>query len=340
MNYSDVIEKMLSTFKEFGIENFKFNSKNGKLTVKFELPLTEKPRKQLKVATPDPAIKTEQDNRKTTKEEPILDTHKADITDPLNPANPITHGKPVEVESEPKKVEATISDVPSIVPETKTKDKDSKEFSLGTNKTLYGDHIFSEDEEYMIKCYLKREVKPGQAAELLNITTKDFHALVKKWQRTRNLKDETTKKKEKTEATPRKKTTGKYDGIDLDYVYNQCKRGDTLTAVAKELGIPQCTLSTKLRKYMKENNLEYIFKNHSGGRVPGVSSQKKEKSNKVPSLKKKIENESVLFPGTPSPIAPKKTIVQKVEVPVGTPDGWQMLPDGKFHNIKNGVLVD
>lgn len=337
MNYSDVIEKMLNTFKEFGIENFKFNSKNGKLTVKFEIPLTEKPRKQLKVATPDPAIKTEQDNRKTTKEEPILDTHKADIADPLNPANPITHGKPAEVKSEPKKVEAKISDVPSIVPETKKKDKDSKEFSLSTNKTLYGDHIFSEDEEYMIKCYLKREVKPGQAAELLNITTKDFHALVKKWQRTRNLEDKTTEKKEKT-ATPRK--AGKYDGIDLDYVYNLCKRGDTLTAVAKDLGIPQCTLSTKLRKYMKENNLEYIFKNHTGGRVAGSSPQKKAKSDKDPSLNKKIENESILFPGTPSPIAPKKVIVQKVEVPAGTPDGWQMLPDGKFHNIKNGVLID
>jgi len=333
MNYSDVIEKMLSTFKEFGIENFKFNSKNGKLTVKFEVPLTERPKKQLKVATPDPAIKAEQDIKKTTKDEP----HKADIADPLNPANPITHGKPAEVEPEPKKVEATISDVPSIVPETEKKDKDNKEFSLSTNKTLYGDHIFSEDEEYMIKCYLKREVKPLQAAELLNITTKDFNALVRKWQRTRNLEDKTTTK-EKT-ATPRRKAS-KYDGIDLDYVYNLCKRGDTLTAVAKDLGIPQCTLSSKLRKYMKENNLEYIFKNHSGGRVAGSSLQKKAKSDKDPSLNKKIENESVLFPGTPSPIAPKKVIVQKVEVPAGTPDGWQMLPDGKFHNIKNGVLID
>lgn len=171
--------------------------------------------------------------------------------------------------------------------------------------TLYKNKVYTDDEVTIINSYLQRECTGPEAAEMLGITVKAFYSLTQRYKRASNIKSGRASAEDKIKAN---RTESKLTLADLDQIYSQIKRGDTLSNCAKDYKVANSTLSIRLNKYIKANGLEPLFVNSKNININKQSSNVKKK---------------------------KATIV----VPKGTTDGWHML-DNQFHLVKDGVVIE
>ena len=122
----------------------------------------------------------------------------------------------------------------------------------------------------------------------------------------------TTTKKERNgivETAPTGKHNPALDGIDYEYVYKQIKLGDTMSALAKDFGVPENSLAKRFRRYCESVGVDFHV---SAIRTPLRSTAK------TPATKNKVT----------------------VTVPSGTKDGWNLASDNKFHLVEKGAIVE
>lgn len=99
------------------------------------------------------------------------------------------------------------------------------------------------------------------------------------------------------------------DTIDYEYVYRQIKMGDTMAALAKDYGVPENSLTKRFKKYCDSIGVDF--------HVSAIRTPLRSVAKVVPTTK------------------------EKVTVPAGTSDGWQIASDNKFHLVdKKGNVVE
>lgn len=240
-----------------------------------------------------------------------------------------------ETKSETEKVESIpLSELPSMtadengnivyVGETVKPKKSQITTDLSTCKSLYKDHIFTKDEMEYVTAYLNKEITGGEGAELLGLSSASkFYSLVERVKRTKNIKttkykrhNENKKSVVKDEEEPKTKSNQKLTEADLDYIYDQVRKGDTLSKLSKDYHVSASTVTKRMHTYIKKHNLEPLY----------INGRRREDLNRpVAAPKKEI-----------------KTVSKKptVTIPSNTPDGWQIASDNKFHLVEKGAIVE
>ena len=198
------------------------------------------------------------------------------------------------------------------------KSKDGTKKSFSTCKSLYKEHDFTQDEIDCVTAYFNHEITGGEGAELLGLASANkFYNLVARVKRAKNLTANSKNPQGTVKPETAKKKYGqKLTEDDLDYIYRQVKRGDTMSALAKDYKVASSTLTIRMHAFIKKNNLEPLF----------INGRRREE------VKKPVINKAE------PKISPKTKLVAKV--PAGTPDGWRLASDEKFHLIENGVIVE
>ena len=250
--------------------------------------------------------------------------------------------------TEEQEVESLVA-APQPVKEVKFCSKDG-------SRTLYGDHEFTDDECTYIKAYLSKELKKSEAAECLDMTAYEFEKLVNRYKRVKNL--------------DKPKHSGfDYSTVDFDRMYSDItKHGDSIIAIAKDLGCPASYLGIKFRTYCKEHNLVYVpTSGCKAGQVsvpvkneekPAVQQQPKQEEAKKPvvgvklnpaqkkpvvgvKLTAQIPKQVVESNNDPvkESIQAKKKWESMIGKKVDSPDGWLKMEDGVIHKIKDGIVV-
>lgn len=248
---------------------------------------------------------------------------------------PVLDKKINEAKSETEKVKSIpLSELPSMtadengnivyVDETIKPKKSQNITDLSTCKSLYKDHIFTKDEIEYVTAYLNKEITGGEGAELLGLNSASkFYSLVNRVKRSKNIK--TTKYKRnnkkvksviKDEEEPKTKSNQKLTEADLDYIYDQVRKGDTLSKLSKDYHVSASTVTKRMHVYIKKHNLEPLF----------INGRRREDLNRPIVAPKKETN-----------IVSKKSTVT---VPSNTPDGWQIASDNKFHLVEKGAIVE
>lgn len=240
-----------------------------------------------------------------------------------------------EAKSETEEIKSIpLSELPSMtadengnivyVDETVKPKKSQNITELSTCKSLYKDHTFTKDEMEYVTAYLNKEITGGEGAELLGLSSASkFYSLVDRIKRSKNIKTTKYKKNNKKEKPvikdeeePNTRSNQKLTEADLDYIYDQVRKGDTLYKLSKDYHVSASTVTKRMHAYIRKHNLEPLF----------INGRRRDDLNRPVAAPKK-ETKTVY----------KKPIVT---IPSGTPDGWQIASDNKFHLVEKGAIVE
>lgn len=243
----------------------------------------------------------------------------------------------------------------NVAPAPQQTTSNKKVQTITSDKTLYGDKVFTDDEVYVIKSYLNREIKPAEAAELLNLKcVKEFNSLVEKYKRAHNITRRPKKvEEEKNTSTPVKKDmtkstaaateakrNKKLDLVDWDMAYRDIKRGDSIANIAKDYDIPQSTFARAFHKFIKENNYEPIVMNRGRAAVKRTTPDKPVKQETSPreQIMKTYNTPETTTTTAKESVAARNKAVAQIGQKVDLKNGWQSV-NGVFHLVKDGVIV-
>lgn len=391
--------------KEYKIK--KSSKDELKVVLTFDLTKIQTPVKETKVETPIytqleiPTI--EKEEPKQIVEEPeddIEDTSKLVLGKPFIPD--IDNEEPEEIEdsfienlNNTSKV-VTADSEGNIIFEDEKEEPTSEDQRikknpiLDTDRSLYKDHYFSNDEMTYINAYLNKEITGPEGAELLGLkVATEFYSLVNRYKRSRNI---SRPRKTKTEEPkPEKKVISgirsnqKLTPKDMEDIYNAVKNGEaSLADMSRKYKVATSTMTIRMQRHIKANNLEPLNTSRKNSKknsttIPSASIGRNNpaldiidyeyvyqqiklgdsisalaKDFKVPEnsltnrFKKYCESKGLDF-HVSAIRAPKKSstapsrasnIKKEVSIPEGTEDGWQLASDNKFHLVENGVIVE
>ena len=145
---------------------------------------------------------------------------------------------------------------------TKPTSKETKNVNqpiLSNGKSLYKDHYFSDDEVTYLNAYINKELTGAEGAELLGLKTpSEFYNLVQRYKRSKNISGKPKKMPSRT--VPSLRAGQKMTTDDLKLTYEKVSKGETnLASMARQFGVASSTMTIRMRKYIKDNNLKPLF---------------------------------------------------------------------------------
>ena len=164
-------------------------------------------------------------------------------------------------------------------PTAKEETKNAKQTILSNGKSLYKDHYFSDDEVTYLNAYFNKDITGAEGAELLGLKkTSDFYNLVQRYKRSKNITGSKTKRAT-SRTIPSLRAGQKMTTEDLKLTYEKVSKGETsLASMARQFGVANSTMTTRMHKYIEENKLKPLF----AGNNKSKSTSNVEDDNEVP----------------------------------------------------------